>query len=275
MIRSVRTDVETTTTWYESTAQLTPEDKSLIYRVVGYFEYGTALRYLDEFVKRATNEELQAANEWVIEQPEFTVYTNLSRRVRSAPSNLGPESKDDRRTGLAWVTALARVELGGILATFSSHDSPYELVGPTEFDMAAYRELLMDASQTHVWALVNDRELERAASGVPDTKMLAYLRRVGLMRMLLSAAARANANDLSRDQMQELVAQDTQIKNQQDRFGVTIASYLRAMNAKGASTNSKTVDVDMATYCRNTCQRQPRFPLGQSTNQGFNFGNAP
>jgi hypothetical protein len=275
VIRSVRTDVVTTTSWFESTAHLTPEDKSLVYRVVGFLEYSMALRNLDEFVKQASKEELQAADEWVADRPEFTIYTNLSRRVQSAQSTLAPASKNDDRQGLAWVTALARVELGGILATFSSYESPYEVVGPTQFDLPAYRELLMDASQSHVWALANDRELDRAASGVPDTKMLAYLRRVGLIRLLLNAAARANAKELARAQMQELVAQDNQLQNQQDRFGVTIATYLRAMNAQGASTTSKTVDVEMAMYCKNTCKRQPRFPLGQSTNQGFNFGSSP
>ena len=93
--------------------------------------------------------------------------------------------------------------------------------------------------------------------------------------MLLSVAERANAKDLTQAQMQELVAQDEQLQNQRSRFGVTIATYLRAMNAQGATTTSKTEDVEMVAKCRDVCNRQPprRLSLVQPSNLQFDFGS--
>jgi hypothetical protein len=229
-----------------------------------------ALRSLDEFAQRATKEELQAANEWIVERPEFTIYSNLSRRVQSAQSSLAPTTTDDRRKGLAWVTALARVELGGIYATFASVESPYEAVGVTDFDREAYAELLMDAAQTHVWALVNDPQLERAAGGTPDTMMLAYLRRLGVARSLLTAAGKANGSQLDRLQGQEFVEQYSKLSGLHERFAVTIAAYLRAMNLRETTTTTKQVNDTVVYACQAQLQREKQaLASGKATIQTY------
>src|SRR5262245_13893322 len=109
---------------FESAARLTPADKSLILRVVGFLEYGMALRQLDEFVQRAYADELKAADELVGSREEFKVYPILRGRLAQGAAAVAPAASSaadgSSRKGLAWVIALARVEMGGILATFSS-----------------------------------------------------------------------------------------------------------------------------------------------------------
>jgi hypothetical protein len=234
-----------------------------------------ALRTLDEFVRQGTQAELEAADEWVAERPEFTVYTNLSRRVQSAPSTLAPNTQEDRRTGLAWVTALARVELASMYATFTSLDSPYEAVGMTDLDKAAYSALLMDAAQTHVWALANDRNLRSIAKATPDTLTLAYLRRLGVVRSLLNASARSNGSHLDESQARELLEQYSQIASLHEGFAATIAAYVSAMNSRRSTSSSRQVDENTVNACLNLLLAEKiALQKGKATIRTYVYGES-
>src|SRR5437773_1672294 len=89
-------------------------------RLVGYLEYSRALSLLDPLVTGATTDELRMMDQIVTSREEFTVYTNLSRRIpKKGASSLdepaGAAAKYGQR-GLAWVMGLARVELGAMVA---------------------------------------------------------------------------------------------------------------------------------------------------------------
>jgi hypothetical protein len=266
--------VETTTSTYESAARLTAADKSLILRVVGFLEYGMALKQLDEFVQRASPDELKAADELVGSREEFTVYTSLRGRLQRGPSTLAPvaasAADSGGKKGLAWVIGLARIEMGGILATFSSHRSPFEVVKPTKFDMAAYRELLLDGAQTHVWALVNDPEVAKVAKSTPDTKMLAYIRRLNMVRLFLHAGVMANANQITPPQAQEAIAQDSQISKLRDQFSASVLSYLTLMNSRQSAIKTNTTTRDVVNACGIQLRRESTaLQTGKATSQTF------
>ena len=53
------------------------QDPRLIYRLVGFIEYGKSLEFLDKFFKDAESEEIEIAEEIVDEQNQFAIYTNL------------------------------------------------------------------------------------------------------------------------------------------------------------------------------------------------------
>lgn len=233
-----------------------------------------ALRQLDEFVQRANPDELKAADELVGARPEFVVYSSLRGRLQRGPSALAPVASSAAdaggKKGLAWVIGLARVEMGGILATFSSHPSPFEAVKPTRFDMAAYRELLLDGAQTHVWALVNDPAVAEVAKSTPDTRMLAYIRRLNMVRLFLRAGVMANANQITPLQAQEAATQDSRLSKLRDQFSSSVLAYLTIMNSRQSASRSTTSTREVAAACGQQLRREmSALKEGTATSQTF------
>src|SRR5690242_10636320 len=93
-------------------AYLPPQDSSHALRLVGFSEYSVAIDFLDQFLSSATPSEIKVAEGIVAERPEFTIYTNLSRKWEGSGSFLSESGKDKNfaQRGLKWVTALARLE---------------------------------------------------------------------------------------------------------------------------------------------------------------------
>ena len=217
-----------------------------MYRVVGFLEYGVALRYFDALLQQLTPEELKAVDAIVGDRPEFAVHTNIAKRVQAAPSSLVPvsastsseQSKTERR-GLAWVMALARVEVGGVLATFTGHPSPFEAVGPSKYEMSAYQQLLLDGAQTHYWALANDPEARRVAKIVPDTQTLAYIRRLNVAQHFLVAAIQSQSNNLNPLQIAEAMKQKQQLEGLRGVYSSNVAEYIALMNSRQEVTTKK------------------------------------
>jgi len=223
--------VRTTTSSVRSWGAVAPEDQSLVYRVVGTLEYMSALRDLDAFLGSASAEEIAAADRFVASRPEFTVFTRLSDRFRLSSQawiNSGQGAAQQR--GLMWVVALARLEAGAIVGTFTTLPAPFEIVGPSRWEMPAYKELLMDGALTHYLALTNDGNVAMVAKKPPDSEMLAYIRRLNLARAMLSAAARSNAQELSPQDWAELVKQDKQMLATRNRFSSALADFVASQN---------------------------------------------
>jgi len=151
-----------------------------------------------------------------------------------------------------WVVALARLEAGAILGTFTTLPAPFEIIGPSQYEMPAYKELLMDGAQTHYWALVNDASVKAVAANPPGTEMLAYIRRLNLARAMLSAAARSNAKDLSSTQWSQLVEEDQQLLNLRNSYSQQIDRYLALMR----STNVNKSIPDSAVRSVKACGLQ-------------------
>lgn len=176
-------------------------------RIVGFYEYGNALRDLDQLIRYCTDEELYELDRIVSEMDEFTVFANLSRKVKSGPSSLNePIGTENERRGLRWVTALARTELGAITAAFTSVKRPFEKLANIRFDMAEYNALLADGARTHYWALANDSEL-RSVTRSPrvNRRVLSYGRRIVMAKEMLQAAIDSTPSEqLAYPQLQEL-----------------------------------------------------------------------
>jgi len=221
----------------------------VIFRVVGFLEYGAALNNLDALVASASPQELEAIDEILQDRPEFTVYTNIAPRVQRLPSTLVPGTAAEPSRGLAWVLALARSELGGMIATFGQHPSPFAAVRPTALELDAYRTLLMDGSQTHYWALVNDPNLAKVASSVPDTQMLAYIRRLNAVRHFLRAGANGYAQELKPPQVAEVLSEDQKLGSLRQDFVATVNDYLKSMTYSQTSSRTTTDSQAVARAC--------------------------
>jgi hypothetical protein len=249
IVRSVGSDVLGTmrmaqqTTTETTQSGVTKEDQSLIFRVVGFLEYVTALRYLDPLARSATAEEREALDQLIQEYPEFAVYTNLAARYQTGGINAAQHQirDDDRRSGLRWVLALARVEVGGILATFAQMPYPFVSVSPTDYEMAAYRDLLMDGARMHYLSLTNDPMLQRAAQGIPGRAMFMYIRRLRVATAFIEAAGGSNAADLTPLQQAEIAARRQELRALAAMFAQQIGDYLAATQNIRQQQNGTTV----------------------------------
>lgn len=218
------------TTTSQLSRSINREDSNQVFRLVGFLEYGTALRYLDQLVSISTPQELQAMDELVAERDEFTIYTNLSRQLQRGPSTLAGAVQDQdnfARSGLSWVMALARVEVGSMLAAFTSVERPFAVVSPSPYDIQPYRELLLDGARMHYWALTQDPNLQsvtRMHAARPE--VLSYSRRLVLASALLRAAAEAGFGQFSPPQYQEMANWKQNLDSLQAGFVLKVQSYL-------------------------------------------------
>lgn len=185
-----------------------PQDPELIYRIVGFLEYGMAVKRLDEFIRRASTEELEIADGIVRRRPQFDVRIQLSQdlaRTSQLNGRVRPNGGNRTASGLAWVVALARVELGAMLAGFTSAPRPFQMTAPTAYETEAYREILTDGLLVHYWSLKHDPAIANyPRTGVPEEHAITYGRRLGVARQFLNASREFSRTRLSPGQQAEL-----------------------------------------------------------------------
>lgn len=244
--------MKTFTRTVDSWGAITPEDQSLLFRAVGTFEYHTSLRNLDAFLSSASSEEVAAADKIVSSRPQFTIYTRLADRFRTgqeSPQLSLERQAASQKKGLMWVVALARLELGAALGIFTRTPSPFEIVGPTRWEAAAYKELLMDGAQTHYLALTQDANVSLVLRKIPDTEILAYIRRLNLARSMLDAAARSNAQDLLSGDWAQLQAQDRQMLSTLNLYSAKVNKYLASLNFNKTTTTTEEQQISKVKAC--------------------------
>lgn len=182
----------------------------MVQRLVGFLEYSNAISELELLIKSSSKKELEAMDELVMEHDEYTVYSDLAdkkyRRQKESEGTDDEPSKSARR-GLRWVIALARVELGSMLAAFTNTPRPFEAVRPTKFAAEQFEELLLDGVRAHVQALENDPGLKQVfRTGVSPTnnRGLSYSRRLVLVRAMSRAAMNDTLAELTPQQERNL-----------------------------------------------------------------------
>jgi len=175
-----------------------------------------ALDRFDRLVNAATAEELRVVDEIVQAKPEFSIYTNLSRRFSTANSTLDERpargGDDFNRRGLPWLMALARLEWAAILVGFSDAKQPLAQVRPSNFESVAFAELLADAVRVHYWSLRSDPVAQDAKRAqLSEARAIAYTRRVHLAVSLLRAFRALSGDALVADQAAELKQWERQL----------------------------------------------------------------
>lgn len=259
-ISDVTTTTDTNTTNHVY-SKLAPEDYSLMYRLVGYYEYIKALENFDRLLAMCSPTEIDVIDELVKERDEFAVYTNLSRRLQRAQSTLTerPQKPDDsfERRGFAWVVALARTEVAAIIGGFTHMPAPFESVRPTKYEMAAYRELLQDGARTHYWALVNDPALKKLLRAVPDHRTVAYVRRLTVALEFLHAAAKVDANHYTQIQFAELKKWNNDLEEVRLSLLANIQSFLSGGSYQTASSKTEEQQFETFSNCAKQLSKTP------------------
>ena len=179
-------------------------------------------------IATSTVDELDAADAIVRSENEFIIYTNLSRRVDAGPSTLAEKKQVEgdtfARHGLRWVTGLARVEVGAMLAGYTNHPSPFDLVNITSFDAEECKELLMDGARIHFWSLFNDPAFKDIQKVFPPTgATLVYVRRLKIARLFTEAASRIEPQRFTPEQATELTTQTAAL----DKTGTELVTLIR------------------------------------------------
>lgn len=119
-------------------------------RVVGYLEYGSALKKLTSLAKTLRADEFQAMDMVVRDDPHYDIFlqpVGSSRKRRAG--------EDGKRSGLAAVIALARIEYASILAAFSRPQVPFPPVPQRSIDRDVFDELLLESALQHAQALAH------------------------------------------------------------------------------------------------------------------------
>lgn len=221
----------------------------MIKRIVGYLEYTNFLTLMNGLVEDVSEVELDALDKYVRARPEYTVVTNLASGVEAGPTTLAaPQGGPIRRKGLDWMLALARTELGSMLAGYSPTPKPFEAVGVSQFDLEAYKSLLLDGVRSHYWALIKDPDLASVLATKEMSRVLSYSRRLVVVRAMIRALMKSSRNDLSNLQMKELSSWYESLDGLQGQFTVAIRNFLRETDSSRTSTKTTHSDF-MGPYC--------------------------
>jgi len=183
-------------------------------RLVGFYEYGNALADLDKLVGLASEDDMEVIDEIIADRHEFDVFLAL-------PDSFTPETSSEvkvikpakasqvtgnefRQSGLAWVTALARVELGAMLAAFTEFPSPFKDVTPESFDYRNAMQLLLEGVTGHYRGLSTSTKVKEKDKNVAVENALTLSRRVRMARAMLAPLLAPGASEYNPAQAYEL-----------------------------------------------------------------------
>ena len=135
--------------------------------------------------------------------------------------------------------ALARVELGAMIATFTNNPQPFETIRPSRFEFEAYKSLLLDGTRMHYWGLVRDPGLKQVTRTSPvNPIVLSYSRRLALARAMLRATVKSGIADYSPSQFRELAVWKRDLDNVQLGLVAMIRAYLLQVETHASSVNT-------------------------------------
>ena len=182
---------------------------AMLERLVGFDEYREALRLFETLLGSTSTEQLRAMDAVIADREEYTVFTNLATLSPLAPTSSllarPKRDEDNRRLGLAWIMALARVEASALAAAFTGDVEEFSKLPPTKFESDAYRQVLMDGLLTHYLMLEADRDVPRfGVTERTSPEMLAYNQRAVMITAFHNAAMRTVAPVLNANQNREL-----------------------------------------------------------------------
>ena len=185
MLRTVGSDSTVNNQATTRTVNRTRVEKvntQLVARLVGFLEYRQALAHLDRLLNVVSAAELDAIEQIVCGRDEFVVHTDMARRFdsnRNSGAQFRYSSSQGGRRGLGWVMALARVELGAMIAGFTDRPHPFHINRPSRYELPQYQDILLDSMRTHYLALQNDSVVQQYVNWAGRPLALGYAQFVG------------------------------------------------------------------------------------------------
>lgn len=254
----------------------------MVRRLVGFYEYGNALDDLDQLVSIATEDDRKVINEIVSDRPEFDIYLTLpesfsigdgSESTVVTPVVRGESSGVEyRRSGLGWVTALARVEFGAMIAGFTDHPSPYENVTPQSHDYLNAMQLLLEGISGHHAALAeNPLFAGRGRVKRKDATIfhsLTLSRRARITRAMLEPLLAPGESEYDPRQAYEL----GEYKKELDKGQKLVNGQVKMFLATRQSSSTSSSESEFVRACRAQLRAEQR-ELAAGTATVTNFRN--
>lgn len=222
------------------------EDESILPRIVGFYEYHNALKLFDQLAAQSTEDEMKVYDAAIRKRPEFAIYVGQPSTALLGNDKLGTERVLFRRAfkqeGLSWVTALARVELGSMIAAFSNREDPFKEVAPTRFDNAEFNQLVAEGWESHWLGIQRLAKINEAQKGkLPPGKRGAAIVKIARRSKVASDMVVVSAGSLnpatSEGQYEQLQADYDQLQNYRDQLSSQLqAEMRRARNNVNTST---------------------------------------
>ena len=232
-------DLETTvTTTHEKRTHVfrdfTAQDDSIPKRIVGSEEYGAALQNFEALVESSTAEKIKVYNHVIQQFPEFAFYSGFESglpQTQQANANL-PEDPQDanapldqglskyKKNTLAWLMALARVEINATRAMYVPGDGAFVVPDHEMFGMEEYFRVLLDDVAVHMQSLKADAKFQEAAREtfqLASSQTIAYLRRLKLIKSMLMAAGHSGYTAIDRksgEYLKEIAAVEKSLEKQ-------------------------------------------------------------
>lgn len=174
--------------------------------MVGYFEYGKALQYFQDLLRRSQPEDIEVYNAYIARDPSLAVY------VSSSPDGKSKNAGFKKHNDIFHLMALARVEHGAIQATFMGKRNAFTPKSISKSEVPALVNLLKSDLSLHLKKIARNAEFHRELSEKKkqgSIKTLSYLRRMLLVNQMASTLVKlqpqfVNNNDKAKaNQLQQ------------------------------------------------------------------------
>lgn len=199
--------VSTKTTIKRNTVDFTDRDASIPYRLVGSYEYARSLQRFDQLLEISTREQIEIYDQLLAKEPQFSYYAGMYLQPdvansfdTSIRSDLVQFNEHFLRSGVAWMMALAKIELGSTVSTYGDQSlkQPFSVFSPNQLDGEACLLVLADDFFAHVKNFEEDKFLPRALATKLEVNSwtFAYLRRARLMHDMVKALLTSGNREL-------------------------------------------------------------------------------
>ena len=247
------------------------------HRFVGTYEYTNALKAWDYLVTISSTEDLKAYDQLLEERQEFSYFngTNLAAGKRlsmreSVRSRSGADKfqKKFGKQGLAWMMALAKIELSATESLYGKSELPFQTVPVTRFDGKEYMSVLADDAAAHLRSLSQEAKFKEVVNPGRrvDTWTLAYLRRLKLIRDMLTTLNQFGDNTVRA----KVKGYGRQLGKYEEKLLTTLLVQTQATSttsttkntSKGKSSTRLSIGPGAIENCENLIHA--RYPTGSS-----------
>ncbi len=172
-------------------------DESIPYRLVGSYEYTKAIELLGTLVEKSTKEQVNVYDRLLQGRPEFSFYSGFALN-EGLPGTFNQQTQNQsvnhHKNSLAWLLALAKVEVGATVSMYGNSNQPFEDVASSNFGHEEFLAVLLDDLAFHIQVGQQDEDFENAGSrkSIVDGSSLVYLRRAVLMNDMLQTLLYSN-----------------------------------------------------------------------------------
>ncbi len=200
-MRSAETQTQQTTVTTIG-QQFKESDDTIPYRFVGSYEYANALDSFTRLLRISSEADIEVYDSFLASRPEFTFFNGANTAFSKKPNlqAANPFARQQfydtfQQKGLAWMMALARIELGATMSLYGDAEKPFESIAGSAnaFGLQPYLNVLADDVVAHMKSLSEEIDFENVVkrNRKIDTWTMAYLRRLKLIRDMLSTISRA------------------------------------------------------------------------------------